>query len=150
MHFIESIIHIFQRDLAKLKTELQSYADEKSIWLTAPGITNTAGNLCLHIIGNLTTYIGNGLGNRGYVRNRELEFSQKNVPVVQLIRMIDETAVLISTVLQNTDASQPDADFPMVIWEKPMPFNYTLIQLAIHLNYHLGQINYHRRLLDKP
>ena len=75
---IETLKTIFSRDLLKLKTEIELYKKEEKLWCTDKNISNSAGNLCLHLVGNLNTYIGNEIGKTGYVRNRELEFSQKN------------------------------------------------------------------------
>ena len=55
---------------------------------------------------------------------------------------------MVETGLDNLTEDQLGGDFPMIIWEKPTPADYTLVHLATHLNYHLGQVNYHRRLLD--
>jgi len=77
---VSTVKTLFQRDLAKLKTEIESYQDEGNLWLTDKGISNSAGNLCLHLIGNLNTYIGAEICKTGYVRQRELEFSLKNIP----------------------------------------------------------------------
>ncbi len=34
------------------------------------------------------------------------------------------------------------------VYEDTMTTEYFLVHLAMHLTYHLGQVNYHRRLLD--
>jgi len=88
------IIHLFQRDLEKLKTEITSYKDEKKMWEVTGDISNSAGNLCLHICGNLQHFIGAVLGNSGYARDRDSEFSRKNVPVEEMQKDIDETFVI--------------------------------------------------------
>lgn len=148
MKLNESFIAIFLRDLALLKKEMESYKEEKNTWRIDNGISNSGGNLCLHLIGNLNTYIGAGLGKTGYIRNRELEFSLKDVPRTELLQKIEDTMKVVEQSLGNITAAQWNEDFPMLIWEKPMTTEYTLIRLAAHLSYHLGQINYHRRLLD--
>ena len=78
---INTLLQLFQRDLEKLKTEISSYKDEKKIWVISGEVKNSAGNLCLHLCGNLQHFIGAVLGNSGYVRNRDAEFTRKNVPV---------------------------------------------------------------------
>jgi len=74
---IKVLKSIFVRDLKKLKSEIESYKNEKNIWTKDRNITNSAGNLCLHIIGNLNWFIGGQLGDTGYIRRRDLEFSKK-------------------------------------------------------------------------
>ncbi|MES2108838.1 MAG: DUF1572 family protein [Bacteroidota bacterium] len=139
---------LFNRDLLKLKAEIESYQKEENLWRTDKGIANSAGNLCLHLVGNLNAYIGVGLAKTGYIRQRDLEFSLKDIPKAELIQRIEEVIIVVETGLNNLHDSQMGTDFPIVIWENPTQMLYTLIHLSTHLNYHLGQVNYHRRLLD--
>jgi uncharacterized damage-inducible protein DinB len=145
---IEILIQLFQRDLEKLKTEITSYKEEKKLWEVTGGIKNSAGNLCLHICGNLQHFIGAVLGNSGYVRNREAEFSRKNVPLKELRSEIDQTTKAVEKILNNIKEVQLGEKFPINVFGYEMTTEYFLIHLATHLNYHLGQINYHRRFLD--
>lgn len=149
MTIIESFIAIFQQDLLRLRKEIESYKSEKNIWKTSEGISNAAGNLCLHLIGNLNTYIGATLGKTGYVRNRDLEFSLKDIAKEELLQKIDATMNVVEASLTGLRPEQLQEAYPLVIWDKPMTTEYTLIRLTAHLSYHLGQVNYHRRLLDQ-
>lgn len=144
----ETLKTIFNRDLTKLKQEIESYQDEKTIWTTEKGITNSAGNLCLHLIGNLNTFIGAELGKTNYVRHRELEFSLKDVPRDELIQKIQETKILVESILEKMTEEQLEQDYPIVVFESKNSTAFFLVHLTTHLAYHLGQINYHRRLLD--
>lgn len=144
----ETLKTIFNRDLTKLKQEIESYQDEKTIWTTEKGITNSAGNLCLHLIGNLNTFIGAELGKTNYVRHRELEFSLKDVPRDELIQKIQETKILVESILEKMTEEQLEQDYPIVVFESKNSIAFFLVHLTTHLAYHLGQINYHRRLLD--
>ena len=144
---VNSIKSIFIRDLSKLKGEIESYPNENSIWEIRSDINNSAGNLTLHLIGNLNTYIGAELNKTGYIRNRELEFTRKNVPRVQLIKSIEATINVIENVLDQLSVTDLKKEYPTLIWEKKTSTEYVLIHLTTHLAYHLGQINYHRRLL---
>lgn len=145
---IESLKSLYSRDLNKLKTEIESYGNENSIWKTDKSIANSAGNLCLHLVGNLNTYFGTELGNTGYIRNRELEFSLKNVPRTELIEKVVATLSMVDDVLSRLTPEDLEKEYPLVIFEDKMTTGYFLIHLITHLDYHLGQINYHRRLLD--
>jgi len=142
------LIQLFQRDLEKLKTEITSYKDEKKIWEVSGEIKNSAGNLCLHICGNLQHFIGAVLGNSGYARDRDSEFSRKNVPVEEMQKDIDETIVIIKKTLMELDESKLEEPYPINVFGNEMTTGFFLAHLTTHLNYHLGQINYHRRLLD--
>ncbi|WP_036386440.1 DUF1572 family protein [Muricauda sp. MAR_2010_75] len=145
---IAALQSLFKRDLEKLKNEVELYTSEENLWRIDKSITNSAGNLCLHIIGNLNAFIGAGLAKTSYIRQRDLEFSAKNIPRKTLINQLEETIATVETGLNNVTEEQLIGDFPIVIWDKPSNMAFILIHLATHLNYHLGQVNYHRRLLD--
>lgn len=144
----ETLKTIFARDLKRLQTEIELYKNETVIWKVDKLVTNSAGNLCLHLMGNLNAYIGVGLAKTNYVRQRELEFSLKDIPRTELLQRIEATMQVVETGLNNVSTEQLKQDFPIQIWDKPTGMEYTLVHLTTHLNYHLGQINYHRRLLD--
>lgn len=145
----QTIKQILLRDLDKLRTEITAYKKEEHIWVTVPDISNPAGNLVLHLVGNLNTYIGATLGNTDYVRQRELEFSLKDVSREELLEKIDGTRKMINTVMDTLDDNILPQRYPLIVFEKEMTTEFFLVHLSGHLNYHLGQINYHRRLLDK-
>jgi uncharacterized damage-inducible protein DinB len=119
------------------------------LWHTEAGIANSAGNLCLHLVGNLNHFIGATLGGTGYVRNREQEFSLKNIPCSHLAVKIDETIVVVSSTLDKLTADTLESEYPLLLADQKFITKYFLLHLTGHLSYHLGQINYHRRLLDK-
>ncbi|QOG02030.1 DinB family protein [Flavobacterium sp. MDT1-60] len=144
----ETLKSLFNRDLNKLKVEIESYQNESQIWSIDKNISNSAGNLCLHLIGNLNTYIGAELGKTGYVRNRPLEFSLKDVPRSELISKIDETILVVNNTFDSLTEADLKAIYPQIVFEKEMTTEFFLVHLSTHLAYHLGQINYHRRLLD--
>ena len=139
---------LFDRDLQKLRLEIESYRNEAAIWRVEQAISNSAGNLCLHLIGNLNTYIGAELGRSGYVRHRELEFSRKDVPRAELVAGIEATRRVVVATLTQLPAEQMSREYPLQVLENKTSTGHFLMHLATHLTYHLGQINYHRRLLD--
>ncbi|EJL74637.1 DUF1572 family protein [Chryseobacterium populi] len=144
----ENLKSLYNRDLNKLKTEIESYRKEENIWKTDPNIANSAGNLCLHLVGNLNAFIGAELGNTGYIRHRDLEFSLKDVPRTELTEKINNTITMIDSTLSLLTSKDLEKEYPLVVFENKMSTGYFLIHLISHLDYHLGQINYHRRLLD--
>jgi len=145
---LETLKSLFNRDLLKLKTEIELYRNEDNLWRITGSISNSAGNLCLHLIGNLNTYIGAGLLKTNYVRQRDLEFSLKNISKAELIEKIEATIAVVDQGLDSLSVNDLVKDFPIMIRDKSTEMEYTLLHLLTHLNYHLGQINYHRRLLD--
>jgi uncharacterized damage-inducible protein DinB len=146
---IETLKTLFNRDLNRLKSEIEQYQNESDIWKVQKGITNSAGNLCLHLVGNLNTYIGNVFGKTNYVRNRELEFSLKNITKSELIKKIEETIDLVENALDQMSEEEFKKDFPLLVFKNKMTTEFMLIHFTTHLAYHLGQINYHRRLLNE-
>ena len=144
----EILIKLFLRDLEKLKTEITSYNNEANMWEITDGIKNSGGNLCLHLLGNLQHFIGAVLGNSGYERKRDLEFSRKDVPLKKIINELEHTAMIVEKTLRSLSDNKMDEIYPIQKWESEVKTGFLLIHLSTHLNYHLGQINYHRRLLD--
>ncbi|KIO51240.1 DinB family protein [Flavobacterium hibernum] len=144
---IETLKSLFNRDLNKLKVEIELYENENQIWLIDKNISNSTGNLCLHLIGNINTYIGTELGKTGYIRDRPLEFSLKDIPRSELISKINNTILVVNNTLDTLTENDLQAIYPQIVFEKEMTTGFFLVHLATHLAYHLGQINYHRRLL---
>lgn len=140
--------NIIQRELLKLKIEIDSYKEESNLWKVEKNIANSAGNLCLHLIGNLNTYIGTSLGQTGYIRNRDAEFTLKNIPRKELIQKIEDTIKVVDEILPKLTTEQLEKEYPIVVLKEPASTEYFLVHLATHLTYHLGQINYHRRLIE--
>ena len=141
------ILEIFLRDLNKLKEEIALYKNENDLWIVKGEIKNSAGNLCLHLCGNLNFFIGTTLGKTGYVRNRDLEFSAKNISAEELISQIEETIEFVKNVLSKISDEEMLKFFSIdFLGKRPLTIEM-LFQLIGHLNYHLGQINYHRRLV---
>ena len=146
---IESLLEIFERDLNKLKDEISLYKDEKSLWIVKKEISNSAGNLCLHLIGNLNHFVGAELGQTGYIRNRENEFAAKNTSAKVLINYIENTIEIVKHTLENLSEEDLAKDFPQQKVGKVVKTDFMLLHLITHFNYHLGQINYHRRLISQ-
>jgi len=146
---LHSLSELLIRDLTKIQAELGLYEDEKLIWKTTDSILNSAGNLALHIAGNLQHFIGSVLGDNGYVRQRELEFSLKDIPVREVIEELDRTKMAVSSTLDKLNEQDLSKSFPVNVFGHEMTTELFLLHLLSHTSYHLGQINYHRRLLNQ-
>lgn len=138
---------LFLRDLDRLKTECEAYDDKTKMWQKVDGINNSAGNLAMHLAGNLQHFIGAILAKTGYVRKRDFEFNGK-VTYEELLAEINATQKVIESYFDETDPSSLTSNYPLEHFGFPMTIHYFLIHLQGHLNYHLGQINYHRRMLS--
>lgn len=139
---------LFERDFDRLYAEINSFSGEENLWKVDGAITNSSGNLCLHLLGNLQNYIGTELGGFEYERNREREFSLKGISKGELLKEIVFAKDIVSKSLEGMDDSLWPRIYPLQVFGKPMTYGYFLTHLYGHFNYHLGQINYHRRLLD--
>jgi len=146
---IESLKKLFDRDLDRLKNELSGYKKESNLWEIKKDIKNSGGNLSLHILGNLNYYIGAVLGGNGYVRDRDAEFVIKDFPVSVLLNDIDKVKTTIYNTLEGLSEEELVENFPINVFGYDMTKLFFLMHLHSHLTYHLGQINYHRRLIDK-
>ena len=144
----EALLEVFERDLKKLAEEINLYKDESTLWVIKHEISNSAGNLCLHLVGNLNHFIGSILGKLGYVRDRDSEFSSKNIPRKDLITSIEGTIKVVKDTLGKLTEKDFQNDFPVDKHGKMVKTDFMLLHLLTHFNYHLGQVNYHRRLIS--
>ncbi len=144
----DTLIKIFEREFDKLKSEIEQYEDERKLWLTKEEISNSAGNLCLHLIGNMNHFIGAVLGETGYLRDRDSEFSLKDVSRESLLTQIEKTKEAVTNSLSKLSNEDFDTNFPVEKHDETVKMDFMLLHLLTHFNYHLGQINYHRRLIS--
>ena len=145
----QNIHSLLLRDLASLQKEIAAYPDDDSLWVTLPGTGNSGGNLALHLAGNLRHFIGALIGKSGYIRERDLEFSTKNLSRIQVQEILEACAKEVDLALAGCDETILITDFPVEIKGTDRQTGAILMHLLAHLNYHLGQINYHRRLLGQ-
>lgn len=145
---IEALILQFEKHLDTLGEEITKYKSEEALWKIENEILNSGGNLCLHLCGNLQHFIGTVLGSSGYLRHRDSEFNDKNVPKQDLLILIEQTKISVNAALSDLDPETLSYEYPLQVFGKPISKVSFLLHLLGHLGYHLGQLNYHRRLLD--
>lgn len=138
---------LFGRDLIRLVQELQAFPDDQTLWRTLPGMGNSAGNLTLHLEGNLREFIGRQLGHLPYQRRRESEFSTTGLSKDDLVERIKELQHQIPNVLEGLSGDRLSATYPEDVLGKPLSTHQFLVHLCGHFNYHLGQIDCLRRIL---
>ncbi|WP_207421561.1 DinB family protein [Desertivirga brevis] len=143
-----SVSKILRRDLQRTIEQIQLYRKEEAMWIKEGTINNSAGNLALHIAGAVNHFIGAALGKSGYIRQRDKEFSLREVAREDIIRQLQAASHVVNGVLDNLTSDDYHQDFPEKIGGSNLTVNEFLIHLVSHVNYHLGQINYHRRILD--
>lgn len=148
MNISQDLAKLFDRDLEKLGEELNAYHHEDDIWILDGSIKNTAGNLAMHICGNLQHFIGAVLADTGYERNKAFEFEGK-MTRVEILEEVRETRNVIASFFKDVDMSTYESTYPLEVFGYKMTTFFFITHLQGHLNYHLGQVNYHRRLLSK-
>jgi hypothetical protein len=135
------------RELEGFKRELALFPDDQSVWKTAPGITNSAGNLALHLAGNLQYFIGSLLGGTGYVRNRDAEFGRTSGSRADIYAELDAAIAVIRTVLPGVSDERLNQDFPEAVMGLKFRTGTFLLHLCSHAGFHLGQASYLRRIV---
>lgn len=141
------LLELYERDLNKLKEEIGLYANEVDLWKRPGGVPNSAGNLCLHLTGNLQHFFGAVLGGTGYVRDRDAEFTTTGVARDKMLADIDMTLDVVKTTLAKLTDADLAANYPIEVFGRPMTTGWFLTHLCTHLTWHLGQIDYHRRMV---
>jgi len=149
MSIANELAELFKRDLARLVQELSAFSNEETLWQVVPPITNSAGNLALHLEGNLREYIGRQLGNVPYTRRRDLEFVTTLLPKQDLIRRLQAVSELVPDIVSGLSGPALEATYPEKVFASSLSTGQVLLSLYGHLNYHLGQIDYLRRMLTK-
>ena len=135
------------RELLAFRREIEMFPDDALLWQTVPGVTNSVGNLALHVCGNLKHFVGHTLGKMPYVRNREVEFGQKSGSRSELVNEIQATVTVVDAALPLVSEDVLDRDYPEQVGGVTINTRMFLLHLAVHLAHHLGQAGYLRRAL---
>jgi hypothetical protein len=143
------VVRLLCRELQTFAREVEAFPDDDSLWRTLPGVTNSAGNLALHVAGNLKHYVGAVLGRTGYVRQREAEFATREGRRSDIARELNEAAEVVSRVLPGVPGDVLAAPFPEAVGGVTPRCDRFLLHLCTHLAFHLGQASYLRRILTQ-
>ena len=146
---VAAVAAILDRDLQALAREVAAYPDERALWETPPGITNSAGTLALHLAGNVRHYLGAQLGGTGYVRDRPAEFASRDVPRATILARIEEARAAVRAAAARTTSDREGQDFPEVVGGVRVATGEYLVHLVSHFTFHLGQLDYHRRVVTR-
>ena|SRR5436190_1725947 len=142
------LANFYERDIRKLIEEVNLFRNEENLWKIEGTVKNPCGNLVLHIIGGLNYLIGTTLAGTGYVRDRDQEFIRKGVERKELVTRLEALIPMINETVNSFTPEEMEKEYP-IFFDKPnTTISYVLIQLLAHLNYHLGQVNYLRRMLE--
>jgi uncharacterized damage-inducible protein DinB len=144
---VAAVAAILDRDLRAVARQVMAYPDERSLWATPPGVTNSGGTLALHLAGNIRHYLGARLGGTGFVRDRPAEFAARDLPRAIILQQIEEARAAVRAAAARTSDGRLDQDFPEVVGGVRVATGEYLIHLVSHFTYHLGQLDYHRRMV---
>lgn len=144
----DTLADFYERDIRKLIEEVNLFRNEENLWRTQGVVKNSCGNLALHIIGGLNHLIGATLAKTGYVRDRDQEFIRKDVDRKDLVVQLEELIPMINKTVNALTPEQMEGEYPIFFDKPKTSISYVLVQLLLHLNYHLGQVNYLRRILE--
>ncbi len=142
------LANFYGRDIRKLIEEVNLFKNDEDLWRTRGSVKNASGNLVLHIIGGLNHFIGATLAHTGYVRDRDQEFIRKGVLRNDLVAQLEALIPMISRTVNALTQEHMEAEYPLIFDNAKNSTSYVLLQLLLHLNYHLGQVNYLRRILE--
>ena len=148
MDFAHNLARLIRRDLTRLLQQIEAFPDEGMLWQRHPGIANSAGNLVLHIEGNLREYVCRQLGGQPYRRTRNLEFESTGLSRNELLSRLTELRDAVTGIVANLSSEQMQIEYPEVVLEHPLSTQAFLIHLYGHLNWHLGQVDCLRRVLS--
>lgn len=143
-----AFLELFLRDIERLISEVEAFKQEENLWKNVTGVVNTSGNLTLHLIGNLNHFVGAQIGNTGYIRNREAEFTSINIPKSEMLENLKALIPMLSKVISGISEEELKMEHPKEFLGGKKSTEWVLMHLYGHLNYHLGQINYLRRVLE--
>jgi uncharacterized damage-inducible protein DinB len=145
---LTAIVHaMILRELAAVRRSVEAYPDEASLWVLPPGLPNSAGTLVLHLAGNLQHYVGAVLGGSSYRRDRPAEFARRDVPRSELLRELAAAATAVEHTLPALSDESLAQPYPETIAGHVLSTGVFLMHLSTHLAYHLGQLDYHRRVV---
>ncbi len=137
---------VLVRDLEGLRKQLNAYAEEEQLWVLQTGISNSGGTLALHLIGNVRHYIGAIIGGSGFVRDRDAEFGSRNISVSDIGESIDRAIEEVSSALDLVTDEMMEREYSIAVGGSRLSTGQFLTHLINHFGYHLGQLDYHRRM----
>lgn len=140
---------LFRRDLSRLIQEIEAFDDDSQLWTKIEGASNSAGNLALHLEGNLREYVGRQLGSVPYQRRRDEEFSGSGLTRADLVKRLEGARETVVRAISSIPDERLTESFPERVAGREWSTQQFIFHLLAHFNYHLGQVDYLRRFLTK-
>lgn len=148
----QDLARIYGRELDRLAGEIAAYPTDASLWWTMGAQKNSPGVLALHTVGGLLAFIGAGLGGTNYVRDRDREFSARDVPRDEIVRRVKECRALVVSILESLDNGVMGDPYPGQAPPalKDVTTQGFLMHLLWHVGWHTGHVYYHRLGMMAP
>jgi hypothetical protein len=143
----DDIARLLDRELESFGREIGLFSNDDDIWRTLPGVTNSVGNLAMHVAGGLQHFVGEMLGHTGYTRDRELEFNRRSGSRADVIAELDRARAVVRQVVPRLTDDVLSAPFPGPFPGPAVCTRLFLVHLCTHAAMHLGQAGYLRRAL---
>ena len=134
----------FEKYLPRIVRCLQLLS-EKEIWWRPNTASNAAGNIVLHLCGNLRQWIISGLGGAPDMRARDTEFSERGpIPRRMLIKQLKTTVREACETIDRLSAETLLQDFSIQGFH--VSGLVAILHVYEHFAYHAGQIAYITKL----
>jgi len=144
---IDDVRKLLVRELEGFRREIALFADDAALWRVVPGVSNSAGNLALHVAGNLQYFLGTCIGGGNYVRDRATEFSRREGSRAEVDSILEAAIDVVNRTLTASHESVLDGLLPGAPNGMPVRTGMFLLHLVSHTGFHLGQAGYIRRML---
>lgn len=143
----DDIAVLLTRELDGFSRGIALFPDDETLWRTVPGVPNAAGNLALHVAGNIRYFVGTVIGHTGYLRDRDAEFSRRTGTRDEVLAELADARRVVHDVLRRFSDADLEPPMPHLPLDGAVPLRRFLMHLAVHAGYHLGQADYVRRIV---
>jgi uncharacterized damage-inducible protein DinB len=145
----QSFADYYQMIRDKVHELVEPLSDEQ-IWRRPYPYGNSVGNLLLHLTGNLSYYIGAQIAQDGYIRHRDLEFTDKGKPKKELLRNFDATIDMVIATVRKQSAEDWSAAYSAEREPEATNRFAAFLRCAGHAYHHVGQLIYLQKELLLP
>ena len=136
----------FSRQYQKAAEQIRTLAaplSNEQLWSRPYVYGNSAGHLLLHLTGNLNYYIGAQIAQTGYVRNRDLEFTDSTrLPKEEVLRRFDNAIAMVVATLEKQAPDDWGAAYTAKGMEDVQDRFTAFLRCVTHLQHHAAQIIY--------
>jgi uncharacterized damage-inducible protein DinB len=132
---------------SQIRTAIAALTDEQ-LWWRPNEQSNSIANLILHLTGSLNYFLNRNIGGIAYDRDRNAEFAERgSLTKAQLLERFDDmvaraTRTFDALTPERLEAPSPEPNMHTLVFED-------LMNIAIHLSAHTGQILWIAKMLQQ-